>query len=92
MKVNKAPGLLKYPYTIDATEEEYQLINGLLGDGITKNQAIFNMLAELEQALFYKSRNPEELSPFQLELLKMHTEAKTLLIQWHNLTGCKNEV
>lgn len=88
MKITKAPGLMEYPYTIEATEGEYQIINGLLGDDVTKNQAIFNMLSELEQALFYKSRNPEELAAFQTVLYQMHDEAKTLLILWHNLTGC----
>ena len=91
MKITKAPGLMEYPYTIEANEGEYQIIHVLLGDDVSKNQAIFNMLSELEQALFYKSRNPEELKAFQLVLLKMHDEAKTLLIQWHNLTGCVNE-
>ena len=56
------------------------------------NQEIFNALAELEQALFYKSRNPEELAAFQPILLQMHREARTMLCQWHNLTGCVNEV
>jgi hypothetical protein len=55
------------------------------------NQEIFNTLSELEQALFYKKLNPEELQPFQSILYQMHSEVKTLLIQWHNLTGCKNE-
>ena len=55
------------------------------------NQEIFNTLSDLEQALFYKARNPEELQAFQGILMQMHGEVKTLLIQWHNLTGCKNE-
>jgi hypothetical protein len=55
------------------------------------NQEIFNTLSELEQALFYKKLNPEELQPFQTILYQMHSEVKTLLIQWHNLTGCVNE-
>ena len=55
------------------------------------NQEIFDSLAELEQALFYKSRNPEELAPFQTILMQMHRDAKTLLCQWHNLTGCSND-
>lgn len=55
------------------------------------NQEIFNTLSELEQALFYKARNPEELQSFQGILIQMHGEVKTLLIQWHNLTGCVNE-
>ena len=91
MKITKAPGLMEYPYTIEANEGEYQIIHGLLGDDVSKNQAIFNMLSELEQALFYRSRNPEELQAFQTILYQMHSEVKTLLIQWHNLTGCKNE-
>ena len=55
------------------------------------NQEVFDMLSELEQFLFYKSRNPEELDFFQLSLCEMHREAKTLLCQWHNLTGCINQ-
>lgn len=55
------------------------------------NQEIFNTLSELEQALFYKKLNPEELQAFQGILIQMHGEVKTLLCQWHNLTGCVNE-
>ena len=33
MKVTRAPGLMKYPYTIEATEEEYQaIINAVPGE------------------------------------------------------------
>ena len=55
------------------------------------NQEIFNALSELEQALFYKMHYPDDLQAFQALLIQMHGEVKTLLIQWHNLTGCKNE-
>lgn len=30
MKVTKAPGLMKYPYTIEVTEEEYQAIRNAI--------------------------------------------------------------
>lgn len=30
MKVTKAPGLMEYPYTIEATEEEYQAIRNAM--------------------------------------------------------------
>lgn len=54
------------------------------------NQDVFNMLSELEEFFFYKLHNPEELRPFWSNLAEMHQEAKTMLAQWHNLTGCKN--
>lgn len=56
-----------------------------------KNQEIFNTLSELEEFFLYKARNPEELEPFAGILHEMHTAAKTLVCQWHNLTGCKNQ-
>ena len=56
-----------------------------------KNQEVFNMLSELEEFFYYKMQNPEELSPFWSILSEMHTSTKTLLIQWSNLTGCKNQ-
>lgn len=54
------------------------------------NQEVFNALAELEQYFFYKKNNPGELSAFWPQLIEMHEEVKTLLCQWHNLTGCEN--
>lgn len=54
------------------------------------NQEVFNMLSELEEFFYYKMQNPEELGPFWKNLAEMHEEAKTMLCQWHNLTGCKN--
>ena len=56
-----------------------------------KNQEVFNMLSELEEFFYYKLQNPEELSPFWTILSEMHQSAKTLVCQWHNLTGCKNQ-
>ena len=55
------------------------------------NQEVFNMLAELESFFYYKLQNPEELGPFWSILNEMHTEADTMLRQWHNLTGCTNQ-
>lgn len=54
------------------------------------NQEVLNALAELEEFFFYKKNNPGELSAFWLQLARMHAEVRTLLCQWHNLTGCKN--
>ena len=54
------------------------------------NQEVFNLLSELEAFFYYKRQNPEELAPFQSILNEMHTEADTMLRQWHNLTGCTN--
>ena len=54
-------------------------------------QEVMNALSEIEQFFFYKKKNPQELEYFQTELTQMHEEAKTLLCQWHNLTGCKVE-
>lgn len=55
-----------------------------------KNQEIFETLSALEEFFFYKKNNPEELEPFRHNLFEMHQEIKTLVCQWHNLTGCKN--
>ena len=55
------------------------------------NQEIFNMLSDLEEFFYYKMQNPEELGAFWPQLAEMHSEAKTMLCQWHNLTGCKNQ-
>lgn len=55
------------------------------------NQEVFNMLSELESFFLYKCRNAQELEPFQRILNQMHEEAKTMLMQWHNITGCINE-
>jgi len=54
------------------------------------NQEVFDALAELEQFFFYKKNSPGELSAFWSQLAQMHEEVKTLLCQWHNLTGCEN--
>ncbi len=56
-----------------------------------KNQDVFNTLSDLEEFFYYKARTPEELAPFQTILFQMHQEVKTLVCQWHNLTGCKNQ-
>ena len=55
-----------------------------------KNQEVFDKLSELEEFFFNKSRNPEDLQYFQTILFEMHRSMKTLVCQWHNLTGCKN--
>lgn len=55
------------------------------------DQQVFNMLSELEEFFYYKMCNPEELGAHWSSLVEMHQEVKTLLCQWHNLTGCKNE-
>ena len=52
-------------------------------------QEVFNTLSELEEYFFYRMQNPGGL-PFSV-LTEMHEEAKTMLHQWHNLTGCNNE-
>ena len=46
---------------------------------------ILETLAELEQALFYKKCNPEELEPFQHVVAELHGEVKSVLERWHNL-------
>lgn len=57
------------------------------------NQEAFDKLSELEEFFFYKLRNPQELDNeyFRPILHEMHEEVKTLVRQWHNLTGCKNQ-
>lgn len=55
------------------------------------NQEIFNIISDLEEYFYYKKQNPQELEPFFSILSEMHEEAKALLCQWHNITGCKNE-
>lgn len=52
-------------------------------------QEVFNTLSKLEEYFFYRMQNPGGL-PFSV-LTELHEEAKTMLHQWHNLTGCKNE-
>ena len=54
------------------------------------NQKVFDMLSELEEDLYYKMQNPEELAPFWTTLAGMHMYLKTMLCQWHNITGCTN--
>ena len=51
------------------------------------NKEVINMLSALEEFFYYKRRHPGELEAFQQILYQMHTEAKTLLVQWHNVTG-----
>lgn len=58
---------------------------------IHSRQDAFNAMAALEEYLLYTARKPEELEPFAGILHEMHTAAKTLVCQWHNLTGCKNQ-
>ena len=53
------------------------------------NQEALEKLADIEEFLYYKMQNPEELAQHWRILAQMHDEAKTLLCQWHNLTGCK---
>lgn len=58
---------------------------------IHSRQDAFNAMAALEEYLLYVSRKPEDLEPFSRILHEMHDAAKTLVCQWHNLTGCKNQ-
>jgi hypothetical protein len=52
-------------------------------------QEVFNSLSELEEFFYYRLQNPGGL-PWNI-LAQLHNEIKTALVQWHNLTGCKNE-
>jgi len=52
------------------------------------NQQVMEMLSEIEEYFFYRKNNPEELQAFWSILVEMHEAAKTLVCQWHNLTGC----
>lgn len=52
-------------------------------------QEVFNSLSKLEEYFFYRLQNPEGLDWSVLG--QLHGEIKTALIQWHNLTGCKND-
>jgi hypothetical protein len=56
-----------------------------------KYQEVFNKLSELEEFFYYKAKNPTELAPFAATLDRLHQEARDLLLQWHNLTGCENQ-
>ena len=56
-----------------------------------KNQEVFNMLSELEEYFYYKLQNPEELSRFWGTLAEMYEDTKTMLLQWHKMTGCVNQ-
>lgn len=55
------------------------------------NQEVFDRLSELEEFFYCKLQNPEEMMPFWSILAQMHQDAKTMLVQWHNLTGCRND-
>ena len=38
MKISKAPGLMKYPYTIEATEEEFRAIMNAIGKSYSEEE------------------------------------------------------
>lgn len=40
MKVTKAPGLMKYPYTIEVTEEEYRAIRNVMPEAANQGYKI----------------------------------------------------
>ena len=50
-------------------------------------QEALNRLSELEEYFFYKKNDPRELEQSKEELEQMHMNIKSLLNQWHNLTG-----
>ena len=52
---------------------------------------VLNRLSELEEYFFYKKNDPRELEQSKEELKQMHKNIKSLLNQWHNLTGCTFE-
>ena len=54
-------------------------------------QEVLNRLSELEEYFFYKKNDPRELEQSKEELKQMHKNIKSLLNQWHNLTGCTIE-
>lgn len=53
------------------------------------NQQIFNSLSGLEEALYYKMQNPDDLDFSALSAI--HDSINNALCKWHNLTGCKNQ-
>ena len=54
-------------------------------------QEVLNRLSELEEYFFYKKNDPRELEQSKEEIEQMHKNIKSLLNQWHNLTGCTIE-
>ena len=54
-------------------------------------QEVLNRLSGLEEYFFYKKNDPRELEQSKEELEQMHKNIKSLLNQWHNLTGCTIE-
>lgn len=53
------------------------------------NKEVLNLLSKLEEFFLYKRRNAQELMPYYRILNELHNEAKTMLIQWANITGEK---
>lgn len=54
-------------------------------------QEVFNKLAELEEYFFYAKLHEDRDSDKRKALQGIHGNIKTALIQWRELTGCKNE-
>ena len=54
-------------------------------------QEVFNSLSELEQYFFYRQLLKDPAGDEWKALDKIHSEIKSALVQWHELTGCKNE-
>ena len=48
MKVTRAPGLMKYPYTIDATEEEFRAIRNAIPEETNQGYTILKAEACME--------------------------------------------
>ena len=73
MKVTRAPGLMKYPYTIEVTEQEYQVIrNALLSES--------NQGYEIIKAETY--RICQNGSEEQIALGKMETRLGAQYVTW----------
>ena len=53
------------------------------------NKEVLNLLSQLEEFFLYKRWNAQELIDHQRILNLLHDEAKTMLIQWSNITGEK---
>ncbi len=53
-------------------------------------QEVFNALSELEKYFYYLKLLKDPASDERKPLDELHSKIKSALVQWHDLTGCKN--